>query len=72
MSDKTAAELKKAIKIKQEYGGIEKKTEKPKNVLDRPMAIEGEKQLAITGGESMAGSGDVKDQKKSDSGNDMK
>jgi len=65
--DKTAAELKKAIKIKQEYGGIEKKTEKPKNVLDRPMAIEGEKQLAITGGESMAGSGDVKDQKKSDS-----
>ena len=36
------------------------------------MAIEGEKQLAITGGESMAGSGDVKDQKKSDSGNDLK
>lgn len=35
------------------------------------MAIEGEKQLAITGGESMAGSGDVKDQKKSDSGNDL-
>ena len=34
------------------------------------MAIEGEKQLAITGGESMAGSGDVKDQKKSDSGNE--
>ena len=32
------------------------------------MAIEGEKQLAITGGESMAGSGDVKDQKKSDTG----
>ena len=36
------------------------------------MAIEGEKQLAITGGESMAGSGDVKDQKKSDSGNDLR
>ena len=36
------------------------------------MAIEGEKQLAITGGESMAGSGDVKDQKKSDSGYDIK
>ena len=36
------------------------------------MAIEGEKQLAITGGESMAGSGDVKDQKKSDSGKDLK
>ena len=32
------------------------------------MAIEGEKQLAITGGESMAGSGDVKDQKQTDSG----
>ena len=36
------------------------------------MAIEGEKQLAITGGESMAGSGDVKDQKKSDSGTGLK
>jgi len=42
-------------------------TEKVKNPLDRTHAIEGEKQLAITGGESLAGSGDIKNQKATES-----
>ena len=51
--DKTAEEMKKSIKTKQEYLGVEKKKEKVANPLDRPLAIEGSKgPLAITGGET--------------------
>ena len=51
--DKTAEEMKKSIKTKQEYLGVEKKKEKAANPLDRPLAIEGSKgPLAITGGET--------------------
>jgi len=53
-NDKTAEEMKKSIKTKQEYLGVEKKKEKVANPLDRPLAIEGSKgPLAITtGGET--------------------
>merc|ERR1712131_455835 len=52
-NDKTAEEMKKSIKTKQEYLGVEKKKEKAANPLDRPLAIEGSKgPLAITGGET--------------------
>ena len=45
--------MKKSIKTKQEYLGVEKKKEKVANPLDRPLAIEGSKgPLAITGGET--------------------
>ena len=45
--------MKKSIKTKQEYLGVEKKKEKAANPLDRPLAIEGSKgPLAITGGET--------------------
>jgi len=59
--DKAADELKRSIKKKQEYGGIEKQVEKAKNPLDRPLAIEGGKNLAIMAGESLGGTGDIKD-----------
>ena len=42
--------MKKSIKKKQEYGGLEKKKQVTINPLDRPLAIEGSKgPLAITG-----------------------
>ena len=52
--EKTAEEMKKSIKKKQEYGGLEKKKPVVVNPLDasQPLAIEGNKPLAITGGET--------------------
>lgn len=59
MTDKAADEFKRGVKTLQEYGGIEKYIEKSKNPLDRTLAIEGEKQLALPTGESLMGNGDV-------------
>ena len=49
--EQTAEEMKKSIKKKQEYGGLEKKEEIKVNPLDvnPTLAIEGNKALAITG-----------------------
>jgi len=50
--EQTAEEMKKSIKKKQEYGGLEKKEEIKVNPLDvnPTLAIEGNKALAITDG----------------------
>jgi len=50
--EQTAEEMKKSIKKKQEYGGLEKKEEIKINPLDvnPTLAIEGNKALAITDG----------------------
>lgn len=50
--EQSAEEMKKAIKKKQEYGGLEMKKEIKINPLDQAnptLAIEGNKPLAITG-----------------------
>mgnify|MGYP003326999581 CR=1 FL=1 len=64
--DKTAEEMKKAIKTKQEYGGLEKSQPKAAKIPGRALAIEGEKTLAITDGKSLVGDGDVSKQNRTE------
>jgi len=64
--DKTAEEMKKAIKTKQEYGGLEKSQPKAAKIPGRALAIEGEKTLAITDGKSLVGDGDISKQNRTE------
>lgn len=66
LEDKTAEEMKKAIKTKQEYGGLEKSQPKAAKIPGRALAIEGEKTLAITDGKSLVGDGDVAKQNRTE------
>jgi hypothetical protein len=58
--------MKKAIKTKQEYGGLEKSQPKAAKIPGRALAIEGEKTLAITDGKSLIGDGDVSKQNRTE------
>jgi hypothetical protein len=58
--------MKKAIKTKQEYGGLEKSQPKAAKIPGRALAIEGEKTLAITDGKSLVGDGDVSKQNRTE------
>jgi len=58
--------MKKAIKTKQEYGGLEKSQPKAAKIPGRALAIEGEKTLAITDGKSLVGDGDISKQNRTE------